>query len=262
MSDAGQYRINARVYQHAGVDRVYQSWTLMRAEGVALLKYQPAFAGRDVLDVGAGTGRTAIYLAPLARRYQAIDYSPEMVRRFEQLLPGVPVAQADMRGMPQFPDASFDFVLAPNNVFDAVGHEDRLRTLHEMHRLLRPGGILMFSSHNRDVRDVAHGPRLTFSRNPFTQLQFAAQWCRSLVNHARLRGMQTFGDDYAIVNDSAHDYALLHYYIGPDAQRRQVSDQGFELLDVFDALGAPVPAGDRAEHDRSLLYVARHVPVP
>lgn len=256
-----QDSINARVYQRAGIERQYLDDTLRRAEGIALLKYQPAFAGKDVLDLGVGTGRTTAYLASLAGRCLAIDYSPDMVRRFEQILPGVPVALADMREMSELPDAAFDFVLASNNVLDAIGHEDRLHTLHEIHRLLRPGGVLMFSSHNRDVRDIAHGPRLEFSRNPVTQLKLTVHWCLSLVNHARLRRLQTFADEYAIINDEAHDCGLLHYYIGPEAQRRQLAKQGFELLDTFDWLGVPVQPGSRAEHSRWLLYVARRLPV-
>lgn len=151
-----QDAINTRVYQHVGIERQYRDDSLWRAEGIALLKYQSAFADWYVLDIGVGTGRTTFYLAPLARRYQAIDYSPEMVRCFEQTRPGISIALADMRDMSQFPDADFDFVLASNNVFDATGHEDRLRTLHEIHRLLRPGGVLMFTSHNRDRKGAAH----------------------------------------------------------------------------------------------------------
>lgn len=256
-----QDAINTRVYQRAGIERQYLDDTLWRAEGIALLKYQPAFANRDVLDIGVGTGRTTVYLAPLARRYQAIDYSPEMVRCFEQTRPGISIALADMRDMSQFPDADFDFVLASNNVFDATGHEDRLRTLHEIHRLLRPGGVLMFTSHNRDRKGAAHWPRLEFLRNPVTQMLLAGHWCRALVNHIRLRRFQMFAEDYAILNDQAHDCALLHYYIGSNAQRRQLDGQGFELLDVLDCLGDCVAPGNLAERSRWLLYVARRIPV-
>lgn len=256
-----QYRINTRVYHRPSVLNEYRHDTLAREDGVALLKYQPAFAGKDVLDIGAGTGRTAIYLAPLARRYQAIDYSPVMVQQFEQALPGVPIALADMRDLSRFGEAEFDFVLASNNVFDAVGHQDRLRTLREVHRVLRPGGTLMFSTHNREVRQLLRGPRLRFTRNPVTQARLVVQWCRALANHARLGRLQEIGKDYAIVNDEAHDCSLLHYYIGPEAQRRQLETLGFELLEVLDRFGVPVPSGGRAEHSRWLLYVARRLPV-
>ena len=63
-----QDAVNRRVYHAAGVDLKYDSWDLNRCEVVTLLKYQPAFAGRDVLDLGVGPGRTAMYLTPLARR--------------------------------------------------------------------------------------------------------------------------------------------------------------------------------------------------
>lgn len=260
-SETSQYGINARVYHHAGVQQHYQEWLLMRSEAVALLKYQPAFAQRDILDIGAGTGRTAVYLARMARHYQAIDYSPVMVREFGRLFPDTSVAQVDMRKMEAFGAASFDFVLASNNVLDAVGHEDRLCTLREIHRLLRPAGVLMFSSHNRDNDRLVRWPKPEFSRNPITQMQLAVHWGRALLNHARLRHLQTFTDEYAIINDEAHDSALLHYYIGPDAQRLQLQEQGFELLDIFDKLGNPLQPGHQTGHSSWLLYVARRIPV-
>jgi hypothetical protein len=77
----------------------------------------------------------------------------------------------------------------------------------------------------------------------------------------RLRKFQMFAEDYAILNDQAHDCALLHYYIGSTAQRRQLGEQGFELLEVFDCLGAPLSQDNPAENCRWLLYVARRIPV-
>lgn len=254
-------RVNTRVYHRPRIVRDYRQDTLAREDAVALLRYQPAVAGKDVLDIGVGTGRTAIYLAPLARHYQAIDYSPVMVHEFERDRPGIPIALADMRDLSPFATGSFDFVLASNNVFDAVGHADRLRTLAEVHRVLRPGGTLMFSAHNRDVHNLMHRPHLEFTRNPVTQVKKTAHWCRALLNHGRLRKLQQLNRDYALVNDDAHDNALLQYYIGPESQRRQLASQGFALLEIFDRLGVPVPAGDPAAHSRWLLYVARRLPL-
>jgi SAM-dependent methyltransferase len=249
---------NAKVYRKPGTAAHYGGETLLtRAEAIALLKYQPAFAGKDILDIGVGTGRTTIYLAALARHYQAVDYSPAMVSRFRESFPEVPVALADMTDLHAFDDANFDFVLASNNVFDAVGHEDRLRTLREIHRLLRHDGILMFSTHNRDVRNVMQGPRLAVSRNPITQLLFVAHWGISLFNHARLKKLQMSTDGYAIINDNAHHWAMLHYYISLNEQIRQLAAEGFRLIEVFDQTGKPVAPGERATDSRSLLYVAQ-----
>jgi hypothetical protein len=92
-------------------------------------------------------------------------------------------------------------------------------------------------------------------------VKLTVHWCLSLINHAHLQGMQTFASDHAIINDESHDSALLHYYIAPEAQRRQLAEQGFELLDIFDDMGVPVSAGSRAENSHWLLYVARRLPV-
>ena len=75
-----QANINRAVYESHGVYRRYLSGTLQPPEVACLLKYQPCISGRDVLDVGVGAGRTTRYLAPLARRYEAVDFSSEMVR--------------------------------------------------------------------------------------------------------------------------------------------------------------------------------------
>jgi SAM-dependent methyltransferase len=253
---------NARLYREPEIASYYSDAKLLTfAEAIALLKYQPVFAGKDILDIGVGAGRTTAFLAPLARSYKGIDYSPAMIAQFKRCFPDVPVVLADMTNLRAFDDASFDFALASNNVLDAIGHEERLLTLQEIHRVLRPDGRLMFSSHNRDVRDLAKGPRLQFSRNPITQFQFVVHWFIALANHARLRNSQTFANDYAIVNDEAHDCSLLHYYIGSEAQRRQLADVGFALLDILDQQGMPVTKGDECTHSRSLLYVARRIPV-
>ena len=75
-------------------------------------------------------------------------------------------------------------------------------------------------------------------------------------NRKRLGPLQRRGDGYAIINDSAHDYALLHYYIGRDDQARQLRETGYELLECLDADGRPVGPG--APHpDPWLHYVAR-----
>ena len=252
-----QYDINAQVYHRPGIERHYRSPALMQAEAIALLRYQPAFAGKDVLDIGVGTGRTSTYLAPLAHSYQATDYSPVMVRHMHRTMPDIQVLQADMCHMPELADASFDFVLASSCVFDASGHEDRIKTLREIHRVLRPGGLLVFSSHNRNWMHALRGPRLRHSRNPVTQARMGLHWMRSVVHHHRLRNLQVFTDEYAILNDGAHDFALMHYNIDPDRQRQQLAGEGFDTLEVLDGNGRTRPAGDPVRDCAWLLYVAR-----
>ena len=254
---ASQDEINRRVYMAKGVDRGYRHLTLDRAETMVLLKYQAAFAGRDVLDVGVGAGRTAVYLAPLARRYEAVDYSPVMVESARARVPGIAVRVADMRDLSAFADASFDFLLGSNNVLDAVSHEDRLRALAQFRRVLRAGGMLVFSSHNRQYRNAWRGPTLDVSRNPVTQAMNVVRWLRRLRNHLRIRGLRKREVDYSLLNDLGQDYACLHYYIDPQTQRRQLEGIGLQLVDVMDDQGRSLAASDAGQGSAWLMYVAK-----
>src|SRR5437763_1314979 len=88
--------VNGRIYQTPNVHRWYPPDAgLDRAETMALLAYQPAFAGRDVLDVGVGTGRTTRYLSTFARTYVAVDYSAPMIDYLRQRAPSVDARVAD-----------------------------------------------------------------------------------------------------------------------------------------------------------------------
>jgi hypothetical protein len=61
--------------------------------------------------------------------------------------------------------------------------------------------------------------------------------------------------DYAILNDPAHNFALLHYYIGGAAQLRQLRQAGFNgTVEIFGMAGEPVAPGDRSVF---LHYAAR-----
>jgi SAM-dependent methyltransferase len=242
---SSQDRVNRRIYHAPNITRWYRSGDLDYAETMALLRHQSAFAGREVLDLGVGTGRTTRYLAPLASRYVCVDSSPPMVEYMRTRWPGLEIHLADMRDLHAFATCSFDFVLASCNLLDAVSHDDRLRVLAEVQRILRPTGTFVFSSHNRRLRTALSGPRLARSPNPATQAVLVWQYARSLLNHARVGRLRRIEPDYSLLNDSGHEYAALHYYVDRDVQRRQLDGAGRALGD-----------GDDDSESPSLLYVA------
>src|SRR5947209_3369732 len=84
-----QDEVNKSVYSSPGVYRYYLSNLLMPSEVACLLRYQPHFFQKDILDIGVGAGRTSSYLAPLARRYEGVDYSPVMVDYMKQAMPDI-----------------------------------------------------------------------------------------------------------------------------------------------------------------------------
>lgn len=250
---------NHRVYLTSGAIRRYRKRTLTRVETVALLKYHDAFARCDVLDLGVGTGRTSIYLAPLARRYEAIDSSPRMVAVMHATMPALSVRLGDMRDLADFRDASFDFVFGSNNVIDAVGREGRQRTVSEVARVLRHGGIFMFSSHNRESADALSGPRLEWSPNPCALPLHLLKWGRQFVNHRRMIPLREVHEDYALLDDCGHDFALLHFYASRNYERKELDAAGYETIEVFDRAGNDVPFQSGAPESPDLMYVARWI---
>ena len=105
--------------------------------------------GSDVLDLGAGAGRTAAILAPLARNYLGIDYSEKMVDAARQKFPQCQFAVMDAANLSSLASETFDVIVFS---FNGLGHlypdAKRLQCIGECHRLLRKQGIFIFSLHN------------------------------------------------------------------------------------------------------------------
>ena len=106
--------------------------------------------GKDVLEIGCGSGVHARLLAATGARLTAIDLTPtavEMTRRRLELngLEGT-VLEADAEALP-LPDASFDFAWS----WGVIHHSaDTARVVAEVARVLRPGGRFAFMVYHRD----------------------------------------------------------------------------------------------------------------
>jgi SAM-dependent methyltransferase len=251
-----QDAINHRVYHARGAYRSYRGRDLNAAEAEALRAFRSSFVGRRALDLGVGGGRTTRHLAPLTARYVGGDYSPVMVSYLRKEMPDIDVRHLDMRDLSSFADESFDCVFGFDNVLDAVSHDDRLRVLAEVRRVLGEEGTFIFSSHNLRYRFAASGPRLDASPNPLIQLRHLAKYALRMRNHLRVGRHRRWAADYALLDDTGHHYAALHYYIDQRTQAEQLRDHGFELLDAF------ARNGDRmddtpSEETPDILYVAR-----
>lgn len=104
---------------------------------------RPLAAGRDVLEVGCGTGMILKDIAPVARRAVGIDISRGMLVQARSR--GLQVAEGSATALP-FPDASFDFVYS----FKVLAHVEAIhQALEEVARVLRPGGMAALEFYNR-----------------------------------------------------------------------------------------------------------------
>lgn len=248
---------NQKTYFSSSVLHSYREFRLMRAEALALLKYQPYFADKNILDIGIGTGRTTVYLAPMAKEYVGIDFSPTFIDFVNKTMPHVTAKLGDMRDLGDYKSERFDFVLGSFNVLDVVTHEDRIKTLGEVHRVLKPGGLFIFSSHNYALASMGSGPTLERSIDPARAAVRFVRWARRVRNYRNWKKHWVITADYAIITDPGHDFAALHYYINHDTQRRQLAASGFSTLDVFDIDGDPLAPGDVDTKSPYVTYVAQ-----
>ncbi len=224
-------------------------------EQAILRRYRDAYAGRDVLDLGVGGGRTAPLLAPHAASYVGIDYSTEMVKAARARFPAWEFRQDDARVLADFDPMSVDFVLFSLNGIDSVDHDDRMCILRRVAEVLRPGGVFAFSSHNLDMTGAPASLRLTRPIRPVRLAKDVARIGLSIPNYVRNTGKQVRTDEYAVLIDPAFFGRFLTYYIGADAQRRQLAAAGFTgPVEVFGADGLVI-LSDTASH--FLHYVTR-----
>ncbi len=105
--------------------------------------------GMAILDMGVGGGRTTPYLSRKASRYVGVDYSDEMVHLCRDKFPQLEFLVADASDLSNFSDGSFDAIVFSFNGLDYLfPEEQRWKCLRECERVLRTGGVLVFSSHN------------------------------------------------------------------------------------------------------------------
>ncbi len=98
--------------------------------------------GKDVLEVGCGTGLIMQRLEPIAASVTGIDISPGMLRRAKER--GLNVMVADAARLP-FEDNSFDLVCS----FKVLAHIPMIRqAIGEMVRVARPGGMIAAEFYN------------------------------------------------------------------------------------------------------------------
>lgn len=247
--------INHGVWEHPEVVDFYRALELRpKGEEAILGKLASWLAGKRILDIGVGGGRTTRRLLELSRDYTGIDYSALFVERARRTFPGVRILHCDARDLGPFEDASFDFVMFSLNGIDYVGHEDRLRILKEVRRVLRKAGYFSFSSHNRGHRDFDRMPWAEQRPLSWNHLKTCVRAALFLPRHWRMRRHEVHDQDYSIINDIAHDFALMTYYIPVSKQIAQLAANGFGEIEAYDLEGRPV-TGDTG--DAWIFYLAR-----
>jgi len=98
--------------------------------------------GKDVLEVGCGTGLLLERLAKTARHAEGVDLSPGMLSKARER--GLIVQEASATELP-YPDAHFDVACS----FKVLAHVPAIgKALCEMARVVRPGGVILAEFYN------------------------------------------------------------------------------------------------------------------
>ena len=148
----------------------------------------------SILELGCGVGRIAIGLHELGyRNVLATDYSKPMIQRTRALTKlleyPIPTQVADATHL-KFEDGIFDgAIFGFNGLMQIPEAEKRAQALREIHRVLRPGAWLTFTTHDRE-------------RSPHQRFWQAEQ--KRWAEGRQSPELQTFGDRAEETSDGIH----------------------------------------------------------
>jgi len=113
----------------------------------------------DVLEVACGAGLGFNLILEEAKSLTAGDFSEQILRFARNVAPqGVSVSRFDAQKLP-FADAQFDRVV----IHEALYYlPDPLLFFNEAKRVLRPGGQLLITNVNKDIKDFHPSPHTYF----------------------------------------------------------------------------------------------------
>ena len=132
-----------QAYHGVEISRVPDAWGMWRIPE-SQLRLLPDIVGKDVLELGCGAGQWSVWLAQHGARVTGLDLSERQLSHARRSAAAASVdvtwVQGSAESLP-FDNATFDLVLSDHG---AMSWGDPDRTLPEVARVLRPGGILVF----------------------------------------------------------------------------------------------------------------------
>lgn len=217
-----------------------------------------------IADVGGASGTYSFWLAGLGHNVHLIDLTSRHIAQAKAKAAqgGVPLAEyccADARQLPMADD-SFDLVLEMGPLYHLQNQDDRLATLHQAYRTLRPGGFVVCQVISR-YASMMDGFKLQLIKDEYFQQIMVQDLSTGCHDNPR----------------NVPHYFTSAYFHRPDDIREELALTGFvdiELIAVegfASMLDADILMGDetmrpwlldclrQTEHTPELLGVSSHI---
>jgi SAM-dependent methyltransferase len=213
-----------------------------------VLRRLPA-APAVVADIGGGPGRYALWLASLGYKIEHRDLMPLHVEQLAADAAGVAglhTAVGDVRDI-DLPDASVDAVLLLGPLYHLTDRADRVGSLRECARIVRPGGPVFAAAITR------WAARIDGMLRERIYLEYPA--ALDLIDETDRTGMLP----------PLHEGAFTAFCHRPGELREEIREAGLEITDLVSVEGPAVMLGDldarmADPRDRSVaLEVARAI---
>jgi len=193
------YKLNYREYRDDGLETAREMLDWSARHGCR---------HTHILEWGCGVGRIIRHLPRLSKPgtgITGVDINPAMIGWNSTNLPGIAFHTIDYNPPTPFADGSFDLIYALS-VFTHIEREHQHAWLQEMHRLLQPGGLFLFTT---------HGHLFVDQLSPEEQDELNRTGCYTISYRQRgHRMMTTYHEPTRLRSEAERFFTILEYYDG------------------------------------------------
>ncbi len=199
---------NYNTFSSSLAQKEYDKSYLKDYEKIVLKKYfRP---GMKVLDLGCGAGRTTQFIKDFGCEVIGVDISRELIDLAKVRYPNIDFRVGNAAALDFSPDC-FDIVFFSFNGIDYLyPRERRLAAVGDIGRVLKKGGLFIYSSHNK-----FNLPRNGFAVKTFLENIFT---------------LKIFGD-YRLERHAMGD--LVTYYGSVQSENSDLKKKNFLLLEAI-----------------------------